>query len=1128
MKLLKKVLLINWHSFSKELIEIGNINFLTGKNAVGKSTIVDAIQLVVLGDTRGTSFNKAASEKSGRTVISYLKGEVGSDNEGNKKYLREGDFASYVALEFYDDVNNIPFVIGLQFDVSGDKLYSHQFIYDGTIPEQCFVANNKAMEYKTFKDYVSLAYKNVIFPESLTSYKEEMRKKLGQLSQRFFALFKKAVPFQQIYDIRKFITEFVCDVKYDIKSDLEKMQENVRNYTSLEVEAKTIESKIYFLERIHELYEAYNTDKNKCDQAQYLVAKLEIAKKKQEIVAINQQINAHNARFEELSQEEQSISSDLESWSKVRDQLIVDKESNDAEVKHSNYVKQKDSINKSIDSVTEVFEKSASRLVHSFNEFHDRAQQIKLQVFDKDLCQFAGVDVDLIYSTADNIIAKAEVLAKLTAQNLNKYNENQIAELCAIVANMEDMFTKIRNYADASMQTYVEEKNNFLATIESLRHGKKTYPRHLVEFKEFVEATLSARHGHDIEMNFVADLMEIKNKKWQSAIETYLSSQKFSFVIDEQYFKEAVALYNDNRERFSDVAILDSGKIYERRSTFKKLPGSLAEEIETENKYVEAYINLLIGTLMKVDRIEDINKYDRGITSTGMLYQQFTARQLNTNRNRTPYIGKRATETQIEGYLAQVEEINEKMEIMRQKSQIFYTLGRFNNLSAVDISYHYSNLMQIFKIDELKAQLEDINEKIENIDMTDVNEIQAKIDDVDTEIHYANNSLRQNSQEKGSILAKLDELKLVKLAAAQNALAMKEADLQARFSSEWVLNNVSDEIHEMLAYISEDQINKKLAESRRIADTLGAKRRSLEKARVDYMRTFNVSIDTTDESNDKFDEELDKYRDITLPQYKTRIVDAKAKSYEQFKEDLLSKLKASIESVSEQIDTLNTSLTNFQFGRDRYEFVVKPNPTFLNIYTMIMDELLMKDARTNSQAFYDKYKETIDDFFAKITEAPGANDQERREIIDKNISLYTDYRTYLDFDLLVTNNETSQVQSLAKSMNTKSGGETQTPFYISILASIANEYRIGLGLEESNTPRLILFDEAFNKMDSERIKESIELLKRFNLQAVLVAPPEKVSDIAPLVDRNLCVIRRRNNAFVKWFDKSEIAEYSPN
>ena len=1126
MKLLKKVLLINWHSFSKELVEVGNINFLTGKNAVGKSTIVDAIQLVVLGDTRGTSFNKAASEKSGRTVLSYLKGEVGSDNEGNKKYLRNGDFASYVALEFYDDINQKSFVIGLQFDVSGDKLYSHQFIYDGIIPEQCFVVSNKAMDYKTFKEYITLAYKNVILPESLTTYKEEMRKKLGQLSQRFFALFKKAVPFQPIYDIRKFITEFVCDVKYDIKSDLEKMQENVRNYTSLEVEAKTIESKIYHLERIHELYEAYQTDKNKCEQAQYLVAKLEIAKKKQEIININQQINIHNARFEELSQEEQSISNDIHSWSKVRDQLIVDKESNDAEVKHSMFVKQKDSINKSIDSVTEVFEKSASRLIHSFNEFLQRAEQIKQQVFDKDLCEFSGVDVDLIYSTADNIIEKASILAKLDANNLNKYSEGQIAELCAIVSSMEDMFTKIRNYADASNATYVEEKQTFLNTIETLRNGKKTYPRQLVEFKEFVEQTLSKRHNQTIEMNFVADLMEIKNKKWQSAIETYLNSQKFSFVIDERYFKEAVAIYNDNRDRFADVSILDSGKIYEKRHQFQVLEGSLAEEIETDNKYVEAYIALLIGTLMKVDRIEDINQYDRGITSTGMLYQNFTARQMNMSRSRTPFIGKRATETQIEGYLAQIEEINEKIEILRQKSHIFYTLGRFNNLSAVDITYHYTNLMQIYKVDELKAQLEDINDKIENIDMTDVNEIQAKIDDVDTEINFANNSLRQNSQEKGSILAKLDELRLTKLTSAQNALAIKEADLAAKYSPEWVLNNVSDELQEMLAYISEEQINRKLAESRRIADTLGAKRRALEKSRIDYMRTFNVSIETNEENNDKFDEELHKYRDITLPQFKEKIVGAKAKSYEQFKEDLLAKLKASIESVSEQIDTLNTSLTNFKFGRDSYEFVVKPNPTYMGIYEMIMDELLMKDARTNGQAFYEKYKDTIDDFFAKITEAPGANDEERREIINKNISLYTDYRTYLDFDLLVHNNETRQVQSLAKSMNTKSGGETQTPFYISILASIANEYRIGLEEEESNTPRLILFDEAFNKMDSERIKESIELLKKFGLQAILVAPPEKVSDIAPLVDRNLCVIRRRNNAFVKWFDKSEIAEYT--
>ena len=35
MKKLKKILLINWLYFSKELIEVGDINFLTGKNGAG-------------------------------------------------------------------------------------------------------------------------------------------------------------------------------------------------------------------------------------------------------------------------------------------------------------------------------------------------------------------------------------------------------------------------------------------------------------------------------------------------------------------------------------------------------------------------------------------------------------------------------------------------------------------------------------------------------------------------------------------------------------------------------------------------------------------------------------------------------------------------------------------------------------------------------------------------------------------------------------------------------------------------------------------------------------------------------------------------------------------------------------
>ena len=58
------------------MIEFSNINFLTGKNGSGKSTIIDALQLLLLGDTRGNFFNKAANDRTERTLEGYLRGEI--------------------------------------------------------------------------------------------------------------------------------------------------------------------------------------------------------------------------------------------------------------------------------------------------------------------------------------------------------------------------------------------------------------------------------------------------------------------------------------------------------------------------------------------------------------------------------------------------------------------------------------------------------------------------------------------------------------------------------------------------------------------------------------------------------------------------------------------------------------------------------------------------------------------------------------------------------------------------------------------------------------------------------------------------------------------------------------------
>ncbi|NCC08118.1 MAG: hypothetical protein EOM30_08785 [Clostridia bacterium] len=107
MKKLTRLVLIHWHYFTHEVVSFETLNFLTGKNASGKSTIIDAMQLVLLGDTSGSYFNKAASGKGDRSLKGYLKGELGDDENYGFKYLRNGRFSSYIALEFLDEEKKV-------------------------------------------------------------------------------------------------------------------------------------------------------------------------------------------------------------------------------------------------------------------------------------------------------------------------------------------------------------------------------------------------------------------------------------------------------------------------------------------------------------------------------------------------------------------------------------------------------------------------------------------------------------------------------------------------------------------------------------------------------------------------------------------------------------------------------------------------------------------------------------------------------------------------------------------------------------------------------------------------------------------------------------------------------------
>ena len=213
-----------------------------------------------------------------------------------------------------------------------------------------------------------------------------------------------------------------------------------------------------------------------------------------------------------------------------------------------------------------------------------------------------------------------------------------------------------------------------------------------------------------------------------------------------------------------------------------------------------------------------------------------------------------------------------------------------------------------------------------------------------------------------------------------------------------------------------------------------------------------------------------------------------------------------------------------QFGSEQYQFRADRNPDYAEYYDMIMaPELMEGEGGLFTWEFQEKYSTLIEDLFNRIAISDDTQLNARRQSeLQQNIERYTDFRTYLKFDLETTDREGNR-QLLSQTLNKKSGGETQTPFYIAVLASFAQLYQVNnhsSGI--SNTVRLVVFDEAFNKMDSDRIVESIHLLRKMQLQAIICTPPDKIADIMPLADRTLLVHKgKRSMRILPWSKETE-------
>ena len=98
---ISKICLNNWHYIDRKILTLSEgINFFTGHSGSGKSTVIDAIQIVLYANTDGRGFfNKAAADDSDRTLIEYLRGMVNISENNESQYLRNKNFSSTIVID---------------------------------------------------------------------------------------------------------------------------------------------------------------------------------------------------------------------------------------------------------------------------------------------------------------------------------------------------------------------------------------------------------------------------------------------------------------------------------------------------------------------------------------------------------------------------------------------------------------------------------------------------------------------------------------------------------------------------------------------------------------------------------------------------------------------------------------------------------------------------------------------------------------------------------------------------------------------------------------------------------------------------------------------------------------------
>lgn len=1095
--------LINWHNFQDDIIDFKNITYLLGVNAVGKTTIMDAIRYCL---TTNKDFNTAGNKKSGRTLL----GSVHQKQRAEDSYLRPGHTVSYIGIEFLDENINKNFVITVRVESETPKqdlkgVYQDWYITKPgySLEDIPFFTQVKGGRKPTSRDAFKLENKGMDRASNQADARRRICRMLGigeadsPIGKKFNEVFHMGTSLEDIKDIREFIYTYILpepEVNIDFlqkdMSELEKLQEILQEAQDKEVllaeiNERIIEAKVRLSKvKVNEILVAYAKYQGNVEEQQ---------EKKRLILEWTASIDILTYKLVELSEKERKASDLLYEARRAAEDNTENKEMLSLEQENKENEKEYERLKNEAAIFTEISEKLLS-LKKKLNH----------------------MGFSCVLNLGD--------------ETLEKNVDERILEIKKAAGILADLEEIIKNH-DAKIRTEITTLSNKAKLLEdkikSLEAGVMCYPEEATFVRDKINEELGEQ-SKKADAKLLCELLYMTDDSWQDAVESYLNTQRFNIIVAPDNYLVAKKVFISLGDKVKGIGLIDTRKIGDIQYCEDGV-SFLGDKVESKNIYAKRYARFVMRDVVCCEMPDSLEQHQKSVTKDRLRFQNFCLQRMGKKEH---FIGVDAIEKQLISARKELVSIQKQLNEMDAEKKSFDEMyGEYNKFTAGNnfalLEKYIDSGRQAkaigIRIDEINTQILEFKKNPILLAMYDrvseceksVVEIQGEITDIKAKKQNLETEVKAAEQEIAKLETTIDELKM----AYENIVREypeHASDVEKKYQDERRTKKASSIAYNFGNRATQDTIafNNYLNQQ-------------LIPLQQKYTATYTCDYPEGIDGASRYQQEYLSLQNIELERHKEELAQAQVRCKDRFRKEVLFRMKDDILRARQQFKQINRVMENLEYGEESYRFGIdKSKDKELGIfYDIIMDkdnqqidqdnEIMAFLAEANKSEIFESQ---IDDFMSRImmdVEEHAKENLTGTRSGAKSMGMYVDYRTYLDYDIIVKNSVTDIEVPLSKVSGEGSGGENQAPFYVAICASLLQIYE----QNPDGCMRLILLDEAFNNMTSDRIEPMMNMFKKLNLQLVLIATAEKATSILPYCDITYSIVKSGNRNAIRSFEK---------